>query len=121
MNVPLPSLNFCHKSPSLGGFLPAANSQIITPNDDKVNDATSISFDLFGLNGGRLNVAIYDLAGQQVNTLLATEALAGPYAPIWDGTDQGRKRVPPGLYLVRIEVDVDEGNFTTVQPIAVAY
>ncbi len=97
------------------------SAHIITPNGDGINEQTAIGFDLFGIDGGGINVDIYDLAGHRVATVLADRAAAGPYGPIWSGRDEGGRLVAPGLYLIRVEVEVDKGNFTRIEQVAVAY
>ncbi|MBT4501499.1 MAG: hypothetical protein HOC74_27470 [Gemmatimonadetes bacterium] len=97
------------------------SSRVVTPNGDGANEHTSIRFDLFGVDGGRLNVGVYDLAGRRVVTILEGRAVAGPYAPTWDGKNEKGHPVIPGLYLIRIEIEVDEGTFTRIEPVGVAY
>lgn len=95
-------------------------SQVITPNGDGRNDEARIEFDLFGVNGAEMTVRVYDLAGRLVETLVEGTAAAGPVNEVWDGRLDGALAAP-GLYLIRVEVAVDEGTATRVQPVAVAY
>jgi hypothetical protein len=97
------------------------SSPVITPNGDGTNDVAEVSFDLFGVTGGDLEVEVFDLTGRLVRAVLIDQAASGPYAPTWDGLDDGGQLVVPGLYLIRVKVDVDEGTLTRVQPMAVAY
>ena len=62
-------------------------------------------FDLFSVNGGQLRVSVLDPAGQEIATLLEQPAIAGPYSAVWDGRNGSGETVPPGIYLVRVEVD----------------
>lgn len=103
----------------LGGI--RLSSRVITPNGDGANEQTAIGFDLFGVDGGRLNVEVYDLTGQRVATVLADRAVAGPYGPTWDGKNERERLVAPGLYLIRVKVEVDEGNLTRIEQVGVAY
>jgi hypothetical protein len=97
------------------------STPVITPNGDGTNDQGNIGFDLFGVTGGDLVVEVFDLAGRRVQTVLTDQAVSGPYAPAWNGEDEAGQLVPPGLYLIRVKVDVDEGTIIRVQPLAVAY
>ena len=55
-----------------------------------------------------MTVALYDLAGRRVRTLWADRpATAGRKRLQWDGRDDGRRLVAPGLYLLRVEIDAD--------------
>ena len=97
------------------------SSGVFTPNGDGINEEARVSFDLFSVNGGQLRVAVLDLAGQEIATLLEQPAIAGPYSAPWDGRNGSGETVPPGIYLVRVEVDVDRGVFRQIGPLGVVY
>ncbi|NKB68210.1 MAG: hypothetical protein GKR89_14205 [Candidatus Latescibacteria bacterium] len=97
------------------------SNPVLTPNGDGANDTAAVGFELFGLDGGRIDVAVYDLAGHRVSTLLSDRAAAGPYAPVWDGRNEDGNLVAPGLYLIRVEVEVDGGSPIGIEPVGVAY
>ena len=97
------------------------SSSVFTPNGDEINEDARVSFDLFSVNGGMLRVAALDLAGQKIATLLEQPAIAGPYSAVWDGRNSSGETVPPGIYLVRVEVDVDKGVFRQISPLGVVY
>jgi hypothetical protein len=97
------------------------SSGVFTPNGDGINEEARVSFDLFSVNGGQLRVSVLDLAGQEIATLLEQPAIAGPYSATWDGRNGSRETVPPGIYLVRVEVDVDRGVFRQIGPLGVVY
>ena len=97
------------------------SAPVITPNGDGANEQTAIDFDLFGIDGGVVEVAVYDLAGHRVATLLSEEAVAGPYGPVWDGRGPSGRLVPPGLYLIRVEVEVDGGEPVGLEQVGVVY
>jgi len=52
-----------------------------------------------GANPVRL--AVYDVAGRRVRTLLHGEKATGPLSVVWDTLDEGRRRVPSGIYFYR--------------------
>ncbi len=97
------------------------STPVVTPNDDEINDDTRILFDLFGVQDGVFRVEVFDLAGRRVRNILADRASSGAFGAVWDGTDDDRQVVAPGMYLIRVEIDVDEGTVTRVEPVAVAY
>ncbi len=97
------------------------SSPVITPNGDGVNEVTVVAFNLFGIEGAEVTVEIYNLSGQRIVSLLAAVGNAGPYGPSWGGEDDNGDRVAPGIYLVKVEVDVDDGRQALVKPVSVVY
>ncbi len=54
---------------------------------------------------------MFDVSGKRVRTLLAQQRLsAGGQALTWDGEDDGRVRVPPGVYWLSVRAGADEGR-----------
>ena len=93
-----------------------------TPNNDRVNDATRLSFDVREVVVRRpLQVALYDLSGHAVQTLASTQIKTGIVEYSWDGRRSDGSLVPPGVYVYRIRLDIDEGAEEQVGTIAVAY
>jgi hypothetical protein len=97
------------------------SSPVVTPNNDGVNDQTTIGFDLFGVEDAPVSVEVYDLSGRRVAVVFSGPLGAGRYQPVWSGRDAAEAIVPPGVYVVRLQADVDEGRFTRVVPVSVAY
>jgi len=54
---------------------------------------------------GRVSLAIFDVRGRHVRSLLNRRAPAGSGRVSWDGTDAASRRVAAGVYLVRLDVD----------------
>ncbi|MBD3220421.1 T9SS type A sorting domain-containing protein, partial [bacterium] len=48
---------------------------------------------------GSVEVAVYDLQGRLVRTLVAGDLPAGEHTVAWDGTDQGGRRLGSGVYV----------------------
>jgi hypothetical protein len=65
------------------------------------NSSTVIRFEL--PQSGEVELAVYNLAGQKVATLLAGAREAGGYTVNWDGRDQGEKTLASGIYLYRLQ------------------
>ena len=95
-------------------------AEVVTPNGDGVNDELPLTFTLQGIEDGIVEVAIYDLSGRLVRSLVARTLGEGRYTEKWDGSGQDG-RVAPGIYLVRVAVDTDLGTFEEARTIAVAY
>ena len=93
----------------------------LTPQGDGVNDRVQLTYTLFSVRSTQVEVAVYTLDGRRVRRLYSGPLSAGPQAQTWDGRDGQEALVAPGLYLLRVEVDADEGRFSRLRPIAVAY
>jgi hypothetical protein len=84
------------QGPSLRGFLLAQNR----PNP--VRGATTITFET--PRAGSVEIAIYDLGGRRVATILDNKDLpAGPNAVTWAGEDERGRRLSPGVYFYTLE------------------
>jgi hypothetical protein len=84
--------------PGAGGFAlrPA------TPNP--VRGATRLAFELpAGAAGERLSLVVYGLDGRRVRTLRGGFAVPGAQEAAWDARDDAGRRVPAGIYFVRLE------------------
>ena len=93
----------------------------MTPNGDGAADQTTVSFNVAGSQDAFISVEVYDVSGMKVSTLRSGRGGAGRYSERWDGTDGDGDLVPPGIYLVRVEVDVDAGVFERTQIVSVLY
>lgn len=100
----------------------AIQPAVFTPQGDGINDQLTIDFTLFQvLQDTQVAVDIYSLSGDRVRQMRVDEARSGHQQTFWDGRDDAGRTVPPGLYLVRINIETDRGANARVQPIAVAY
>jgi hypothetical protein len=52
-------------------------------------------------------IRVFDAAGRLVRTLLDGAVFPGSHQVAWDGKDQGGRRVPTGMYFVRLESGPD--------------
>ena len=94
---------------------------VLTPNGDGVNDATTVSFALLGVEGVRVSIGIYDLSGRLVRSLLEDRLDQEIYGINWDGMlDDGRLAMP-GLYACRVRVETHAGPVDKLRTVAVAY
>ena len=82
-----------------------------TPNGDGLNETLTIVYNLREVVADRtVSVHIYNLAGQVVAALPPTRSRSGQFRQEWDGTDANGQRVPPGLYLYELSLDVEQGE-----------
>jgi hypothetical protein len=51
----------------------------------------------------RVKLAVYDIAGRHVQTLVDRLEPAGYHAALWNGRDSAGKPVPSGIYFYRLE------------------
>jgi hypothetical protein len=66
---------------------------------------------------GAVRLAVYDLEGRRVATLLDGDVDAGVHSARWDGRDSGGAQVAAGLYLVRLTgFGRDETRRVTLAP-----
>lgn len=82
---------------------------VLTPNGDGINDETTIRFEVYQLRGERrLGVSIHDLRGFRVRDLSqTTPGPSGGHDVVWNGRDEAGRRVPPGIYAVRVRIQTD--------------
>ena len=93
-----------------------------TPNGDNINDTAEIRFDLFKLTTATpVEVAVHDLSGRRIAVVFADEISSGRHPVPWDGTDANGQLVPPGLYVLKVEVKADAEPQEAVSTVAVVY
>lgn len=110
-----------------------ANPQIFTPNGDGLNEDTVVEFTLARVSAPQeMEIGVFDLNGRLVRRLGGFLS-GGQYvrppdsrdpagAPgYWDGRDAAGVLVAPGIYLLRVRVDLGQGDETRVRTVAVVY
>ena len=92
-----------------------------TPNGDGINDVLQVEYDLVNVAGQvPASLGVFDLSGSRIASVLLPAAGSGRFPAAWDGTD-GNNLVPPGLYLLRLEVETDRGSETALATVPVVY
>ena len=93
-----------------------------TPNGDGVNDRVILSSALLRLTGDTpIETQVYDISGRLLRTLHTVVAGSSTFEVAWDGTDEGGRRVVPGLYVYRLALEADNGSASRIGHLAVAY
>ncbi|MFQ5798744.1 MAG: FlgD immunoglobulin-like domain containing protein, partial [Bacteroidota bacterium] len=64
------------------------------------NPSTTIQFQLAEF--AKVKIAILDILGRHIKTLVKEEMDPGAYSLVWDGTDASGRRVASGVYLYRM-------------------
>ena len=93
----------------------------VTPQGDGVNDQVKVAYNLFSVRSAHVEVAVYTLGGILVRQLLGGPQSAGEHTQTWDGRDDQGELLAPGMYLLRVEVEADEGRIARLHPVSVAY
>jgi len=71
------------------------------PFSQKAGARTTIVYEL--PQRGRVEIAVFDLAGRTVRTLFAAETIAGRHEVHWDGRDATGRAVSAGVYFYRMQ------------------
>jgi hypothetical protein len=85
---------------SIGNVLPDAFS-LYQNYPNPFNPETTIEFDI--PSAGPVRLAVYNVLGQLVRTLIDGELDPGSHSIRWDGTDKTGNSVSSGIYLYRLE------------------
>jgi len=64
---------------------------------------TVIRFEVPGREKVKVEISVYNLAGQLVRRLISAMRAPGVHEIAWDGLDDQGRRVPAGIYLYRLE------------------
>lgn len=95
---------------------------VFTPNGDGVNDAVEIAYTVLHLlQPSPVEVDICDLTGRRVRRLSAARVQNGRFPLLWDGRGDDGGAVPPGLYLVNVEIRSDRRTERRIGCVAVVY
>ncbi len=73
------------------------------PSPNPFGGSTRIAFEVAS-DVGTARLAVYDLRGRLVRTLVAGGIDRGRHTASWDGRDDGGRSAPSGVYFVRLEV-----------------
>ena len=96
-----------------------AHTTAFSPNGDGVNDEYELNLTVVKTNR-EPTVRLFDLAGQLVTELQnqSSETRRGHY--IWDGRGQGQM-MPPGVYILQIEVNSDARKESIHRTVSLVY
>ena len=70
------------------------------------NPSTTIKLDL--AESGKIELAIYNIKGQKVKTLMDAYSAKGHFELIWRGIDKNGKKVAIGNYFIKLKVNGKE-------------
>jgi hypothetical protein len=92
-----------------------------TPNTDGINDEAQISYDILRVvEEIPVTIEVYDLSGRVVRRW-TNERSVGSFTESWDGKDDANNLVAPGLYLIKLTGNTDNGYFVSTRVVSVVY
>ena len=98
------------------------SSLVLTPNGDGINDVVAIEYDLLNLVGMvPAAIEIYGLSGRKLGSVPIAGVESGEFVSEWDGRDDLGEVLPPGLYILRLKVDADQGTDAVERIISLVY
>jgi len=83
-----------------GQETPPARTALVGVYPNPFNPSTRVTFSLAATQAVRL--AVYDLQGNRVRTLVDEERPAGRHEAVWDGRDTDGRGVASGVYMARL-------------------
>ena len=94
---------------------------MLTPNQDEINDNLDLNFVMLKVNvADPVGVEICDLSGRVVANL-SNMGVGSNYSYKWDAKESTGTLVPPGIYFLKINANLDAGDITKFHTISVAY
>ena len=82
-------------------LVPAVTELSLSCNPNPFRETANISFSLE--DKGKATLAVYNLRGQKVRTLLSGELPSGKHQLAWDGRDDRGQQAASGIYFLRLE------------------
>lgn len=83
--------------------------------DGPIPFTTHTRMHLAAPQAGHVHLAIYDVAGRLVRTLLDRQVSAGVHAAVWDGRDGAGQPAPAGVYFARLRTGGGVSSRTLVR------
>ncbi len=85
-------------------FLPTA-IQLSQNYPNPFNSVTTINYQLIGRADQEVELAIFNLLGQKIKTLVSENKAAGFYSAQWDGKNEAGESVSSGIYVYQLKAD----------------
>jgi len=101
-------------------FQNVTHTTVFTPNGDGTNDVCELSFNT--VNTAREPVVrVLALTGEEVSVLVNSGSVVGRARYCWNGESRAGGLVPPGIYLIRMEISTDAGEQAATRLVHVVY
>ena len=84
--------------------VPVAHARLYQNHPNPFNPSTTIPFTVPGTEGSRstVNIAVYDVRGSRIRTLVEGSLPTGRHSVQWDGRNQRGEQVSSGMYFVQL-------------------
>lgn len=82
------------------GTAPSAMTELLAPYPNPAYHGATIGFRL--ATQQKVELELFDLAGHRVRTIESRVFPAGDHSVAWDGADPTGRRIPAGLYVIRM-------------------
>ena len=93
-----------------------------TPQGDGINDRVTIQYNLFRLLApAEVELEIYALDGRSMWRQTLGAQLNGRHQAVWNGRDADDQLVAPGIYVVQVRAQTDQGQWAQERSLAVVY
>ena len=98
------------------------SSSIFTPNSDGINDRLAISYQLYGLpEPVDVSLRVFALDGRVLASVKQGMQVSGIQRAEWDGRGDNGNILPPGLYLIDIQITAESSPVIKKLPVSIAY
>jgi flagellar hook capping protein FlgD/putative pyrroloquinoline-quinone binding quinoprotein len=92
-------------------FHPGPAAAVLRSNaPNPFRESTRIDYEL--ALPGRVEIAVFDVAGKRLRSWAREHAAAGAQSLVWDGNDDAGRRAPSGVYFCRLRVQEAGGRTT---------
>ena len=96
------------------------SSSVLTPNGDGINDELELRFVIYKIDVLRPRVDICDLSGRPLAQMKALGTGERAFYR-WDGRDFSGEMVPPGIYVLYVDLGAATGDGVALHTAAVVY
>ena len=95
---------------------------MFSPNGDGLNDQADVNYTLVQLvRPVDTYIEIFDLAARRVRVLFTVVSGSGVFSQSWDGRNEAGELLPVGLYMAKVAVTTERGDFVRMAPVGIVY